>query len=239
MAGQLLRVVGYTLVPVAAALVGGVVAVVRPPGPRARSYVQHFAAGVVFAAVAAEVLPDVHDRAPAVVVAGFAIGVATMLVVQRVGEELGGHGSDAAAGGVLGLLVTVAIDLFIDGFLVGAAFAVGTSEGFVVTVALTLEVLFLGLSIVAAMADDAATARKLGTVAGVGLVLLAGAVVGTLFLGVVPRWGLTAVLAFGAASLLYLVTEELLVEAHEVPQSLGGVTAFFLGFIVLFVLDML
>jgi hypothetical protein len=59
-------------------LVGGVVAVFHSPGPYGDSYIQHFAAGVVFAAVAAKLLPDLHDEAPIWVIVGFAIGVATM-----------------------------------------------------------------------------------------------------------------------------------------------------------------
>ena len=45
------------------------------------------------------------------------------------------------------------------------------------------------------------------------------------------------VLAFGAAALLYLVTEELLVEAHETPDTNWHVIAFFAGFIILFALE--
>jgi ZIP family zinc transporter len=44
--------------PVAAAIIGSAVAASRPPGPKVTSGVQHFAAGVVFAAAAGEVLPD-------------------------------------------------------------------------------------------------------------------------------------------------------------------------------------
>lgn len=40
-----------------------------------------------------------------------------------------------------------------------------------------------------------------------------------------------AVLAFGSAALLYLVTEELLVEAHDTPDGPIHVTMFFVGFI--------
>ena len=114
MPGLLAQVLAYTLLPVAATIAGGAIAAFRTPGPRLRSGVQHFAAGVVFAAVAVELLPDVvHERAP-----------------------------------------------------------------------------------------------------------------------------VAAVLAFGVAALLYLVTEELLVEAHEVPETAAITSAFFAGFLVLLVIDM-
>ena len=71
MPGLLAQVLAYTLLPVAATIAGGAIAAFRTPGPRLRSGVQHFAAGVVFAAVAVELLPDVvHERAPVAAVLG-------------------------------------------------------------------------------------------------------------------------------------------------------------------------
>ncbi len=51
----------YTLIPAGAAIIGAVVAVYSRPGPTIVSAIQHFAAGVVFAA-AGEILPDVMHR---------------------------------------------------------------------------------------------------------------------------------------------------------------------------------
>ena len=48
----------YTLIPVAAAIMGATVAAYRRPGPVLASAIQHFAAGVVFAAAAGETLPS-------------------------------------------------------------------------------------------------------------------------------------------------------------------------------------
>ena len=46
----------YTLIPAAAAIIGATVAVNVRPGPTLVSAIQHFAAGVVFAAAAGEAL---------------------------------------------------------------------------------------------------------------------------------------------------------------------------------------
>jgi ZIP family zinc transporter len=43
---------------------------------------------------------------------------------------------------------------------------------------------------------------------------------------------LAGVLGFGVASLLYLVTEELLAEAHEVPDTPVVTATFFAGFLL-------
>ena len=48
--------------PIAASIVGSIIAVLRPPGPKTTSAVQHFAAGVVMAALAGEVLPDLKGK---------------------------------------------------------------------------------------------------------------------------------------------------------------------------------
>lgn len=45
-------------------------------------------------------------------------------------------------------------------------------------------------------------------------------------------------LGFAVAALLYLVTEELLVEAHEVPETPLSTAAFFIGFLMLMLIDM-
>lgn len=50
---------------------------------------------------------------------------------------------------------------------------------------------------------------------------------------------LDAVLLFGIAALLYLVTEELLVEAHEIPETPWLAATFFVGFLVMLVIEML
>ncbi|GAA2027294.1 hypothetical protein GCM10009740_16250 [Terrabacter terrae] len=68
--------------PVAAAAAGTTISTLRPPGPRLVSAIQHFAAGVVVAAPAGEVLPSLRKegRLP-YAVAGFIAGVLVMLAM--------------------------------------------------------------------------------------------------------------------------------------------------------------
>ncbi|MBM3606592.1 MAG: transporter, partial [Alphaproteobacteria bacterium] len=74
----------YTLVPVGMAMIAAVVAVNLSPGPVLVSAIQHFAAGVVFAAAAGELLPDVmHGNSPAATFVGGSIGVGVMLLVRQ------------------------------------------------------------------------------------------------------------------------------------------------------------
>ncbi len=136
--------------------------------------------------------------------------------------------------------MATALDVTVDGLLIGIGFAAGAKEGILITVALTLELLFLGLAVAAALGGTGVgRGRVLGTIAGLAALLVVGATVGTLALGGLTGAALEVVLAFGCAALLYLVTEELLVEAHEVPETDAITVAFFAGFVLLLVIDML
>ena len=235
----LVQALSYTGLAVVAALVGGLVAIYRPPGPQMESNVQHFAAGVVTAAVAAELLPGVHDRAPLVVVTGFAIGVATMLGIHQLSKRIQKRNIGGSFAGAAGLLITVGIDMLIDGVLIGVTFLDDPNTGVIIAVALAIEVLFLGVAGVVALPKDLGVARKLAVPATFGLLLASGVVVGVLALEGVTGPPIALILAFGSAALLYLVTEELLVKAAKVPETPVSTTLFFVGFLAIFLLDML
>ena len=235
---MLADVLPFLAIPVVAAVLGGVVAAFRPPGRRLQSVIQHFAGGVVFAAVAGELLPELMYEAAAIpTIIGFAVGVGLMLGVKKLTE--GGPAEGADDDGTRGLVTTVAIDMVIDGLLVGVGFAAGAEAGLVVTIALSLEVLFLVLATAAALVGAGASrGRVLATTAGLTALLLAGAVAGTLAAGALSGGALAGLLAFGVAALLYLVTEELLVEAHETEDTPLATATFFAGFLALLLLEM-
>ena len=235
----LTQALSYTALAVVAALVGGVIAVYRPPSPQMESNIQHFAAGVVIAAVAAELLPDVHERAPEVVVLGFAIGVVTMLGVHQLSKTIEARGVGGQFAGAAGLLITVSIDMVIDGVLIGVAFLDNPDTGIIIAVALAIEVLFLGVAGVIALPRELSMLRKLAVPAVFGLLLAAGVTGGVFALDGVTGAPIAIILAFGAAALLYLVTEELLVKAAKVPETPVSTTLFFVGFLAIFLLDML
>ena len=74
------QVLTYAPIPVVATIAGGLLPLFFDPGPRVRSSIQHFAAGLVFAAVAAELLPKILEAHSLVAtISGFVIGVGLML----------------------------------------------------------------------------------------------------------------------------------------------------------------
>ena len=258
---SVLHVFLLSLMPVAAAAIGAVTAVSWPPGARVKSSLQHFAAGVVFAVVAVELLPDVmRTRTPVEVVIGFATGIGLMLLLRRWAESSANHaqseGTDTpapvstmlpeqAAKAVTGeastgLLVAVGIDILLDGLLLGIAFAAGAKEGLLLTLALSLELLSLALATTASLLGRGASRMRASVVPVLlSLLLCLGALIGDTVLHNASPALLAGVLSFGCAALLFLVTEELLVEAHEVPETAATTSTFFAGFLLILVLGML
>ena len=218
-----------TLIPVAATVLGATVAAYRRPGPVVASAIQHFAAGVVFAAAAGEILPTLkHGASLWPIVIGGGIGIVVMLAIQQLGEHTKGPTA---------LLTLVGVDLFIDGLVLGLGFAVSPRAGLLLTIALTLEVLFLGLSLAAELGDEAISrVRSVGLVAAVALLLPAGVLAAAPVALLSPAI-VTGFFAFGLIALLYLVTEELLVEAHETPDRPWVTALFFVGFLLVLVLE--
>lgn len=219
----------YTLIPAAAAILGAAVAVNLRPGPVLVSAIQHFAAGVVFAAAAGEILPDLkHAGSIWATLIGGGLGVAAMLGVRSLEHRVKGP---------VGLMSVTGIDILVDGLVLGIAFAAGGKAGILLTVALTIEVLFLGLTVANELGEGGASKRKVvGLTAALVLLLPLGAFLGGP-VGSLPPVVQGGFLAFGLIALLYLVTEELLVEAHETRDRPWVTAMFFVGFLLLLLLE--
>ena len=150
-----------------------------------------------------------------------------MLLVKHLGRR---------AAGPVGLVATAGVDLLVDGVVLGIGFAAGERQGLLLAVALTLEVLFLGLTLALALRERLPALGAIAGTVAVGLLLPLGALAGAP-ISMLPRFWLDAAFAFGRVALLYLVTEELLVEAHEQSDTPWATAAFFVGFLALLVLE--
>ncbi|WP_422823888.1 ZIP family metal transporter [Variovorax robiniae] len=224
-----MQAVGFTLIPLLALIIGAVATVWRRPGPGFTSGVQHFAAGVVFAAAASEILPDLkHGTSAWPILVGGIVGIVSMLAIKHFG---------AKAEGPVAIAAVTGIDIFIDGLVLGISFVAGARQGLLLTLALTVEVLFLGLTLASGFAETMKSRWKVvGLTSAIGLGLPLGALLGGP-VGLLPAPLLTAFYAFGLIALLYLVTEELLVEAHEHPDTPLIASMFFVGFLALLMLE--
>lgn len=232
-----LKILALATIPVGAFLVAGISSFWGSPGKKLRSIILHFAGGVVFSVVASEILPDVVKRhQPLEIGIGFALGVATMLGLKAFESK-----AEPAVGVVarypLALVVSIGIDLILDGVLIGIAFTAGQKEGVLLAIAMAVEVLSLGFATGVSLGSCTKPIR-LASIVGLSLALLAGTAIGAVLLNNAPAEVVELTLSFGLAALLYLVTEQLLVEAHNEPETPIMVVSFFAGFLLLLLLGM-
>lgn len=219
-------------VPALVALGGGVLASVWHPNHQMRSLIQHFAAGVVLAALAVELLPEIgREHAPGpVLMTAFALGSLFMygLKLWTMRLEHQPSATTTAAGLSTGLLLATFIDVATDGFIIGAGFAAGGETGTILALGLSVELLFLGL----ALASEATAGWRIIAISGsLGGTVLIFSLIGNALLTGASHAVIGGALAFSAAALLYLVTEELLMEAHEVEEKPISTLVLFGGFL--------
>lgn len=231
-----LTATGLVAFPVAAAVVGSIAASLTRPGARFISGVQHLAAGVVLGAVAIEILPDLRRQGhlPFAII-GFTVAVLLLLALSTVERRV--EAAASAKAFPVALIVLVGVDLLIDGILVGLSAVVSSQQALIVTIALTLEIVFLSLSIGIELSSRGFNRRvSAGVPALLGLATAVGAIGSAALLIGAPHTVLATMLAFAAAALLFLVTEELLVEAHETPDTPLLTGVFFAGFLLVYAL---
>lgn len=94
---------------------------------------------------------------------------------------------------------------------------------------LSVELLFLGLSLVSETIKGWRVAVITSLLA---CVVLACTYLGYFLLKGASVSSISAILAFGVAALLYLVTDELLIEAHDVEEKPSSTLWLFAGFLV-------
>mmetsp|Transcript_19308 Transcript_19308/g.42076 ORF Transcript_19308/g.42076 Transcript_19308/m.42076 type:complete len:413 (+) Transcript_19308:85-1323(+) len=141
------------------------------------------------------------------------------------------------------LVAAVTIDAAVDGLLVGLSFSASASAGWTMSLATCIEMGFLGLSFSASLMNSTKNRRKqvsLSVIPPVMLLLMgiSGNVLGHLlsespgvFIGFV---------AFSIVALLFLVTQELLAEAHELAKGSALINAmFFVGLLAGILLEKL
>ncbi len=227
-------------IPALVALCGGILAAVWSPSHQARGLIQHFAAGVVLAALAVELLPEIgreHARGP-ILITSFALGSVFMygLKLWSLHLERESDTHDTITQISAGLLLATFIDVAMDGFIIGAGFAAGGETGTILALGLSVELLFLGL----ALTSEALKGwRIIGISGALGGTVLIFSLLGHYLLSGASHNLLGGSLAFSAAALLYLVTEELLMEAHEIEEKPISTLVLFGGFLTFWGIQLL
>lgn len=221
------------LIPAIVSVFGGLLAVVWNPSHHTRSLIQHFAAGVVLAALAVEVLPELgREHAPGwILISSFTLGGLVMYAMKlwSIRMEANTASLSKSEQWNYGLIIATFMDIAVDGFIIGAGFAAGANTGLVLALGLSVELLFLGLSLVSETIKGWRVAVITSLLA---CVVLACTYLGYFLLKGASVSSISAILAFGVAALLYLVTNELLIEAHDVEEKPSSTLWLFAGFLV-------
>lgn len=247
----------YATIPVVFTIIGAALAAYWPRVATWRTYVLHLAAGVVFSVVAVELLPEIARRALVTdVIIGFAAGIITMIAVDEAMDRIRARGRresdpDGPVGkssrskevseprDVTGLEVAVGVDFVLDGLLLGVGFAAGARIGILLALAEAVEQLAVGMALAAELRAAGSTAvRALVLSGGLSLLVYVSALAGGTVLSHLGGASMEIILSFGLAALLYLVTEELLREAHEEGETRIGTALFFAGFLLFLIVGM-
>jgi zinc transporter, ZIP family len=230
----------YILLATGAGILGSVISLFWNPNVTIRSAIQHFAAGAVLAAVAASVIPEVEQIGTlGGVVSGFVAGGLLMIALKWLVIRFEHQGKQKKSLPV-GLAAAAAVDTLIDGILISAGFSANDQLGALLAIALSLELLFLTLSVGVEFGEgNFHWWQTLAVTGGIALLLLVGAMGAGFLLAGVSEATLAIVLSFGAAALIYLIAEELLVENVQAEESLFSTATLFSGFLALLILKLL
>eukprot|EP00667_Euglena_gracilis_P013318 EG_transcript_13730 len=141
-----------------------------------------------------------------------------------------------------GLITAVALDSFVDGFFLGMSYTATARAGMILAVATAIEMCFLGLTFSASLVNREVSVRTVLLVVAMPIILVLGSGFGSV-LGEAasqsPQF-YAAFLSFGVAALIFLVTQELLLEANErqADASLPFINScLFIGFWAILIIE--
>lgn len=219
-------VLGLAAMPALGNFAGGVLADRVKVSPGMLSLALHTAAGIVFAVVGVELMPQALDAANvwliiALFVAGggFAVGVDAAMSAVRLKSRTGDT-SDTSQAGSWAIYFGVAVDLFSDGVMIGAGSTLSPGLGLLLALGQVPADIPEGFATVATFkAQGMARGRRLSLAASFAIPILLGAAVSYFGLRGQPEVYKLGLLAFTAGILLTVAVEEIVVKAHEEYDS--------------------
>lgn len=229
--GPVVTVLLYGGAGALAVVLGAAAPLLRAATASAKALMQHAASGAIVAGLAVDIFVRLLERADNMLALalGLTSGVCAMTAVRFFGSGL----EDARFGP---LMLTAAVDIVVDGVLIGLATTVAAGGGTIFTASLLPELALLGAIGTTRLARRWSETACIAASIAVGLLLMLHCGIGWMIGSYGARGVQTAVLAFGAVVALYLATEELLREAHHRAVTPAHIAAFFGCFLPLFLI---
>lgn len=209
---------------------------------------QYFSAGMILA-VCGNLTHDLSEHgipAALALCVGFSLGVATMVIVKKLAgsedETRVSASVEALKVFPWSMAVAIAIDSLMDGLLIGLVGSENPRAVPMMSGATALEMGALGLSFSTALSQHRKVPRAICIIA-MPLALILGGIVGAVATAPLRHSPLayTGMVAFAMASLVYLVTQELLVEAEKRARDLSDgaklATWLFAGYLFVLAID--
>jgi ZIP family zinc transporter len=138
-----------------------------------------------------------------------------------------------------GFVVAMGVDFLVDGVLLGLGTLAGERVGTLMAIVLSVELFSLGGAVVSRIGGEGvSTGKQLAVLASMVVTFLVGVYGAQRLLGDASPELLVVFLSFGLSALLFLVTEELLSEAHETEDTLLSTSMFFTGFLGFLLFEM-
>lgn len=229
------------LLPAGGNFLGGLLAEFLRVSQRSLSFALHTAAGILFAVIGIELMPQALEGATPWVMlllfmlgGVFAIGMdsAIDLVQIRAASRVGG---DVDAG-PWGIYFGVAVDLFSDGVIIGTGSIIDPALGVLLAVGQVPADIPEGFATIATFKNKGVgRARRLLLAASFTLPILIGTTVGYWAVRGQPDVVKFGLLAFTAGILLTVAVEEIVMEAHTEEDSRWA-SLFLVGGFALFAL---
>lgn len=227
------NIVLSSFIPTIFGIIGGVLSSLFFIRRSITSMLQHLVSGIVLGAVAIELLPNILVSSSKWTIAiGFLLGILLILFVHLLSEKL--LKQDQSKKIPLGLLVAIAVDFFIDGFLISIAYLSGRSSGLLIAFALSLCAFLLVATLGTRLKkQNTPLPQSIVWSVIVSAAFPLGSYVGVEMIQYFVESISIEILSFGVAALLYLSCEELLKEAHEIKDTPWHQLSFFLGFLLI------
>ena len=230
------------LLPAGGNFLGGLLAEFLRVSPRSLSFALHAAAGILFAVIGIELMPEALEGAtPWVMLLLFMLGGLFAVGVDRMIDLVQIRAACRAGGDVSaspwGIYFGVAVDLFSDGVIIGTGSIIDPSLGVLLALGQVPADIPEGFATIATFKNKGVErAKRLLLSASFALPILIGTTIG--YWGVrgqtdVVKFGL---LAFTAGILLTVAVEEIVVEAHEGEEDSHWASLFLVGGFALFAL---
>lgn len=229
------------LLPAGGNMAGGVLAEFLRVSQRTLSFALHAAAGILFAVVGVELMPEVLEGATPWLMLLLFVGGGAFAIFLDAAMDLARTRAECRRGGDVaatpwGIYFGVAVDLFSDGVIIGTGSTIDPALGALLALGQVPADLPEGFATIATFkAKGVRRRRRLLWSASFALPILIGATLGFWAVRGRPPGVQFGLLAFTAGILLTVAVEEIVVEAHREEDSRWA-SLFLVGGFALFAL---